>query len=49
MIFQVLEELGLTMDQFVDLCILSGCDYCENIKGIFIRLNSSYDSVNSFY
>uniref|UniRef100_A0A453ME36 XPG-I domain-containing protein n=1 Tax=Aegilops tauschii subsp. strangulata TaxID=200361 RepID=A0A453ME36_AEGTS len=30
----VLEELGLTMDQFIDLCILSGCDYCENIKGI---------------
>ncbi|KAL6636591.1 hypothetical protein ACP70R_024163 [Stipagrostis hirtigluma subsp. patula] len=31
---KVLEELGLTMDQFTDLCILSGCDYCENIKGI---------------
>uniref|UniRef100_A0ACD6ABK9 Uncharacterized protein n=1 Tax=Avena sativa TaxID=4498 RepID=A0ACD6ABK9_AVESA len=33
-ISKVLEELGLTMDQFIDLCILSGCDYCENIKGI---------------
>ncbi|KAJ1292878.1 hypothetical protein BS78_01G024000 [Paspalum vaginatum] len=31
---KVLEDLGLTMDQFIDLCILSGCDYCENIKGI---------------
>jgi len=31
---KVLEELGLSMDQFIDLCILSGCDYCENIKGI---------------
>ncbi|KAM0878811.1 hypothetical protein ACQ4PT_034631 [Festuca glaucescens] len=31
---KVLEELGFTMDQFIDLCILSGCDYCENIKGI---------------
>ncbi|BAF13728.1 flap endonuclease 1-B [Oryza sativa Japonica Group] len=31
---KVLEELGLTMDQFIDLCILSGCDYCENIRGI---------------
>jgi flap endonuclease-1 len=30
---KVLEELGLTMDQFIDLCILSGCDYCENIRG----------------
>uniref|UniRef100_A0A0D9W124 Flap endonuclease 1 n=1 Tax=Leersia perrieri TaxID=77586 RepID=A0A0D9W124_9ORYZ len=31
---KVLEELGLTMDQFIDFCILSGCDYCENIRGI---------------
>ncbi|XP_074309004.1 flap endonuclease 1-like isoform X2 [Silene latifolia] len=31
---KVLEELNLTMDQFIDLCILSGCDYCANIKGI---------------
>ncbi|KAE8702690.1 Flap endonuclease 1 [Hibiscus syriacus] len=22
------------MDQFIDLCILSGCDYCETIRGI---------------
>ncbi|KAG6521437.1 hypothetical protein ZIOFF_018556 [Zingiber officinale] len=29
---KVLEELRLTMDQFIDLCILSGCDYCDNIK-----------------
>ncbi|XP_072969182.1 flap endonuclease 1-A-like [Typha angustifolia] len=31
---KVLEELELTMDQFIDLCILSGCDYCNSIKGI---------------
>ncbi|KAF4353943.1 hypothetical protein G4B88_020626 [Cannabis sativa] len=31
---KILEELNLTMDQFIDLCILSGCDYCENIRGI---------------
>lgn len=24
----------LTEDQFTDLCILCGCDYCSNIKGI---------------
>ncbi|KAG6531811.1 hypothetical protein ZIOFF_005637 [Zingiber officinale] len=29
---KVLEELELTMDQFIDLCILSGCDYCDSIK-----------------
>lgn len=22
------------MAQFVDVCILSGCDYCETIKGV---------------
>lgn len=31
---KAIEGLGLTHDQFVDLCILLGCDYCDNIKGI---------------
>ncbi|XVE89485.1 hypothetical protein DITRI_Ditri20bG0000700 [Diplodiscus trichospermus] len=31
---KVLEELNLNMDQFIDLCILSGCDYCDSIRGI---------------
>jgi len=31
---KALEELKLTMDQFIDLCILLGCDYCDSIKGI---------------
>ncbi|KAK2634667.1 hypothetical protein Ddye_029459 [Dipteronia dyeriana] len=31
---KILEELSLSMDQFIDLCILSGCDYCESIRGI---------------
>ncbi|KAF8401197.1 hypothetical protein HHK36_012128 [Tetracentron sinense] len=30
---KILEELNLTMDQFIDLCILSGCDYCDSIRG----------------
>ena len=34
--FQILEDLQLTMDQFIDLCILSGCDYCDSIRGIFL-------------
>ncbi|KAF3329057.1 flap endonuclease 1-A isoform X2 [Carex littledalei] len=33
-ISKVLEGLKLSMDQFIDLCILSGCDYCESIKGV---------------
>jgi hypothetical protein len=32
-IAKVLQELNLTMDQFVDLCILCGCDYCDTIRG----------------
>ncbi|KAH9304718.1 hypothetical protein KI387_009122, partial [Taxus chinensis] len=31
---KVLEELNLTMDQFVDMCIFSGCSYCDSIGGI---------------
>ncbi|AGD92431.1 putative endonuclease of the xpg family [Megavirus lba] len=29
-----LKSTGLTMRQFTDLCVLLGCDYCDNIKGI---------------
>mmetsp|Transcript_53491 Transcript_53491/g.130700 ORF Transcript_53491/g.130700 Transcript_53491/m.130700 type:complete len:389 (-) Transcript_53491:11-1177(-) len=31
---KVLEGLELTMPEFVDLCILMGCDYCGTIKGV---------------
>lgn len=31
---RVLEGLAMDMDQFIDLCILLGCDYCDSIKGI---------------
>jgi flap endonuclease-1 len=31
---KVLSELAIDHDQFIDLCILCGCDYCESIKGI---------------
>lgn len=31
---RALEGLGLNMDQFIDLCILLGCDYMEPVKGI---------------
>lgn len=31
---KVLAGLELTHDQFIDLCILMGCDYCSSIKGI---------------
>jgi flap endonuclease-1 len=31
---KVLQGLGLTQDEFIDLCILLGCDYCDSIRGI---------------
>jgi flap endonuclease-1 len=32
---KVLSGLGLSnQDEFIDLCILMGCDYCDSIKGI---------------
>jgi len=31
---KVLEAMNYTMDEFIDLCILLGCDYCDTIRGI---------------
>lgn len=31
---KVLEGLQLSHEQFIDLCIMLGCDYCDSIKGI---------------
>lgn len=31
---RVLQEMDMTQEQFIDLCILLGCDYCESIRGI---------------
>ena len=30
----MLKESGLKYEEFVDFCILCGCDYCDTIKGI---------------
>lgn len=31
---KAIRGLGMTHDEFVDLCILLGCDYCDSIKGV---------------
>ncbi|KAG9475699.1 flap endonuclease 1 [Eleutherodactylus coqui] len=31
---RALQDIGITQDQFIDLCILLGSDYCETIRGI---------------
>ena len=33
----ILKELKLTYDEFVELCILFGCDYCNTIKKIGVK------------
>ncbi|XP_031651168.1 flap endonuclease 1-like [Oncorhynchus kisutch] len=30
----LLQDINLTHEQFIDLCVLLGCDYCGTIKGI---------------
>lgn len=49
---KALEGLGLTMEEFADLCILLGCDYLEPIKGVgpktalkLIRTHKTLDKV----
>ncbi|KAK0051534.1 flap endonuclease 1 [Biomphalaria pfeifferi] len=31
---KILEDLNFNQDEFIDLCILLGCDYCDSIRGI---------------
>lgn len=31
---KALEQMELSYDEFVDLCILLGCDYCEPVRGM---------------
>ena len=38
---KLLEILGLSLDQFIDLCLLMGTDYCQGIKGI--KPNNMYE------
>ncbi len=35
--------------QFVDLCILLGCDYCDTIRGIFSSHPSPLTSLNAHF
>jgi len=31
---RILKDMDLSQDEFIDLCILLGCDYCDSIRGI---------------
>eukprot|EP00916_Digyalum_oweni_P002813 GHVL01005216.1.p1 GENE.GHVL01005216.1~~GHVL01005216.1.p1 ORF type:complete len:527 (-),score=149.80 GHVL01005216.1:277-1815(-) len=41
-----LEELEINMDQFIDFCILCGCDYCGTIRGI--GPNKAFDLIKKY-
>ncbi len=30
----LLQELELSMDEFIDFCILCGCDYCDSVENM---------------
>jgi len=49
---KVLDELQYTNEQFIDLCILLGCDYVEHIDGIGIKkakeIIDEYKSIENF-
>jgi len=32
-----LEQLNCNMKEFIDFCILSGCDYCDTIRGVGVE------------
>ncbi|CAH3117176.1 unnamed protein product [Porites lobata] len=34
---KVLQHLSLTQEEFLDMCIVAGCDYLENVRGIGIH------------
>lgn len=41
----ILKNLNITYEQFVDMIVLSGCDYCDKTENM--TLNKAYDVVNS--
>ena len=48
---KLLKDLNVTMDQFIDICILCGCDYIPSIRGIgpktALRLIREYGNIET--
>ena len=48
---KVLQELGLSSDSFLDLCIMCGNDYNDNVKGIgpvnALKIIKEYEDIES--
>lgn len=49
---EILKSLELSQDKFIELCILCGCDYCENIPRVghvkALKIIKEYDNIESF-
>lgn len=49
---QILKSLDLTQDKFIELCVLCGCDYCENIPRIgyvkSFKIMKEYSDIETF-
>lgn len=43
---KILEELELSQDEFIDMCILLGCDYSDTIGGIGMK--RAYDLIKKY-
>jgi len=43
---KVLDGMQVTMSQFIDICILCGCDYCPSIRGIGPK--KAYEYITKF-
>ena len=50
---ELTEELGMNKKEFIDMCIIMGCDYCKKIKGIgpmnAYKLIKQYKSLEIFF
>jgi 5'-3' exonuclease len=48
---QILNEAEMSMNQFIDYCILCGCDYCPKIAGVAgavgLRLLKKHSNINN--
>jgi len=38
---RLLAELEINQEEFIDLCILLGCDYCDSVKGVYVTTDVS--------
>jgi flap endonuclease-1 len=43
-LYKVLKQLNFTYEQFIELCILFGCDYCPNLNDV--KYNVMFESYN---